>query len=227
MLPFAREAFLAVFASYNDAIWPAQIAAYVLGLSAVLLVFRPSHASSRVIAGILAVMWLWTGVAYHALFFAGINRVAYAFGVLFALQALVLVWCGLMRDRLSFGFNTSLAAWVGALSVFYAAIVYPLFGMATGHAYPVLPMFGVTPCPVTIFTFGMLLMTTARVPHVALILPFVWSLIGGSAAVLLGVKPDWLLLVSGVIAWLLLARAATRARPRESARCRAAPARPA
>jgi hypothetical protein len=46
-------------------------------------------------------------------------------------------------------------------------------------------MFGVTPCPVTIFTFGLLL-------------------VGGSAAVLLQVPQDWLLLVSGCVALPLI-----------------------
>jgi Family of unknown function (DUF6064) len=41
----------------------------------------------------------------------------------------------------------------------YAAALYPLLGLAMGHPSSELPMFGVTPCPVTIFTFGMLLLT--------------------------------------------------------------------
>ena len=31
MLPFTAEQFLAVFVNYNNAIWPSQIAAYLLG----------------------------------------------------------------------------------------------------------------------------------------------------------------------------------------------------
>jgi hypothetical protein len=65
-------------------------------------------------------------------------------------------------------------------------------------------MFGVAPCPVTIFTFGMLLMTTRRFSYWLLVIPFIWSLIGGSAAILLDVRQDWLLLVSGLIAVLVI-----------------------
>lgn len=61
-------------------------------------------------------------------------------------------------------------------------------------------MFGVSPCPVTIFTFGLLLMTTGRFSYWLLVIPFIWSVIGGSAAILLDVRQDWLLLVSGFIA---------------------------
>ncbi len=39
MLPFTLEQFLNVFATYNKAIWPAQILAYVLGAVAVAALF--------------------------------------------------------------------------------------------------------------------------------------------------------------------------------------------
>jgi hypothetical protein len=40
MLPFTPEQFLAVFVNCNNAIWPIQIAAYLLGGIAVALLFR-------------------------------------------------------------------------------------------------------------------------------------------------------------------------------------------
>ncbi|MGM0484554.1 MAG: DUF6064 family protein, partial [Candidatus Krumholzibacteriota bacterium] len=39
-MPFTVEQFFEVFESYNLAIWPAQIAAYILGIAAVILAFR-------------------------------------------------------------------------------------------------------------------------------------------------------------------------------------------
>lgn len=59
--------------------------------------------------------------------------------------------------------------------------------VAAGGTYPALPMFGITPCPGTLFTFGVLLLSSARVPWWALMIPTVWSLVGGSAAFLLHV----------------------------------------
>jgi hypothetical protein len=60
-------------------------------------------------------------------------------------------------------------------------------------------MFGITPCPVTLFTLGMLLLTVDPVPRWLLIVPVSWSLIGGSAALLLGIPQDWPLLLSGIV----------------------------
>ncbi len=204
MLPFTREQFLAAFVTYNETIWPLQIAAYGLGLVAVAALFRPGRGSDRVIAAALTLMWVWTGVAYHGLFFAPINKAAYGFAALFVLQGAAFFYAGAIRDGLAFGFRSDPAAWVGAVFVLYAAIAYPLIGVALGHAPVELPMFGVTPCPVTIFTFGMLLMTTMRFSRWLLVIPFAWSLIGGSAAILLDVKQDWLLLISGIMAVVLI-----------------------
>lgn len=200
MLPFTSEQFLGVFVNYNNAIWPIQIAAYVLGAVSIASLFRRTRASDRVIAGILAAMWLWTGVAYHALSFSVINKAAYIFAALFIVEGCYLVYAGVYRDQIRFGLRPLLATAVGISLMAYTAIAYPLIGVATGHRYPEMPMFGVTPCPVTIFTFGMLLLTLRPVPSWLFVIPFVWSLIGGSAAILLNVPQDWLLLVSGFIA---------------------------
>jgi len=144
-------------------------------------------------------MWLWTGIAYHGVFFSTINKAAYLFCSLFVVQGAYLLYSGVYHNRLRFGLEFG-AGWVGVAFVVYAAIIYPLIGVATGHYYPDTPMFGVTPCPVTIFTFGLFLLTVRPVPRWLLVVPFFWSLVGGSAAILLNVPQDLLLLLSGCIA---------------------------
>ena len=200
MLPFTRDQFLSVFVSYNHTIWPVEVLAYLIGVLAVGALFRPGRISSRIVAGALALMWIWTGAVYHGLFFATINKAAFLFGALFVVQGVYVGWAGVMRDRLRFRVENGLAAWVGLALLAYAAVLYPLIGMAAGHFYPEIPMFGVTPCPVTLFTFGMFLLAGDHVSRWLLVIPVLWSLVGGSAAVLLGVPQDWLLLASGFIA---------------------------
>lgn len=204
MLPFTPAQFTAVFASYNNAIWPTQLFAYVLGAIALALSFRGGSRSDRAIAAILAVMWAVTAIGYHLTSFAAINKVAYGFGALFLIEAAALVHAGVYHNRLNFGFAADPASWAGLFFVVYAAALYPLIGVATGHRYPELPMFGVTPCPVTIFTLGMLLLTVNQPSGYLLAIPLLWSLIGGSAAILLQIPQDWLLLASGAITALLL-----------------------
>ena len=88
---------------------------------------------------------------------------------------------------------------VGGLAVLYAMLVYPLLGIVFGHSFPYAPMFGVAPCPMVIFTFGLLLWTRPRVPRYLLAIPFLWSLLGFSAALSLGIREDFGLLVAGLL----------------------------
>jgi hypothetical protein len=88
--------------------------------------------------------------------------------------------------------------------IVYAMIIYPILGTLLGHGYPRSPSFGVAPCPTTIFTFGLLLLTSARVPKSLLVIPFLWSLLGFTAAFLLGVPEDIGLLVAGFLGVALL-----------------------
>ena len=78
-------------------------------------------------------------------------------------------------------------------------VVYPLLGLGFGHSYPRAPMFGVAPCPTTIFTFGILLWSNKSVPAYLLVIPFLWSIVGMSAAVSLRVPQDYGLAIAGVL----------------------------
>lgn len=216
MLPFTHAQFLALFAQYNLGVWPAQAVAYALGLAMVMLLLRPSPGASRVIGAGLALMWVWTGFAYHGVYFSRINPAAMVFGALFVLQGLLFIHAA-VGGKLWFGSPGGASRFAGWTLVLYSALLYPLAGIAAGHRYPEMPMFGITPCPVTLFTFGLLLLTTGPVPRRLLVIPFIWSLIGGSAAILLGMLQDWPLLVSGLAILPLLygdrgrAQAAARA----------------
>ena len=157
-------------------------------------------------------MWRTTGS-----FFARINPAALAFGALFVLQGVLFVMAGVARRRLVFGHSAGLASVLGWMLVTYAAVIYLLIGQSSGHGYPAQPMFGITPCPVTLFTFGVLLLTRAPIPRWLLIIPAAWSLLGGSAAFMLGVPQDWPLFFSGLTILLLILRDRRRAEARVAA----------
>ena len=98
---------------------------------------------------------------------------------------------------------------MGLVMVAFSTIAYPLIGMASGHGYPNGPVFGVTPCPLVIFTFGMLLLSDRSMPKYLVAIPMAWALIGSTAAISLGIREDTGLLVTGTLATVaLLARRA-------------------
>jgi hypothetical protein len=201
-LPFTIEQFLAVFAAYNTSVWPMQIILNLLGILAIGLCFR-STVPSQVIAAILAVLWAWTGVAYHWMFFAAVNPAAKIFALLFIAQAGIFLVLGMLKRSLVFGFEKSWKSYIGAVLLLYGMLVYPVLGHILGHTYPSCPTFG-APCPTTIFTFGLLMWTKGRVKWYILILPLIWSLIGFGAALKLGIYEDVGLLVSGLVGTIVL-----------------------
>ncbi|MFO8008436.1 MAG: DUF6064 family protein [Candidatus Brocadiia bacterium] len=197
-IPFTVEEFFGVFEAYNTAVAPMHVVAYFLGVAAVVAALIRARLADRTAAGVMGFFWLWMGVAYHWLQFARVNRAAYAFGILFVAQGALLLWAGGLRGRLRFGAPQGACGWLGVVFLAYAMLVYPVLGHLAGHVYPRAPWFGTAPCPTTIFTFGLLLWTTRRVPKGLLVIPFLWSLVGFSAAAQLGVTQDYGLVVAGV-----------------------------
>jgi len=196
-LPFTRDEFLSVFLRYNLAIWPVQVAVYIAAAGTVAWVlWRRSRTASTALSALLAFCWVLTGGGYHLGFFRAISGVAIPAGVLFAITGLGFAWAT-GRSTLSFGWRRDAWAAVGLVLIAYAMVGYPLVGMSVGHHWPRMPVFGVAPCPTTIFTFGVLLLATSRVPCWLLVVPAAWSLFGASAAVLLGVAEDMVLPVAG------------------------------
>lgn len=204
MLPFTHIEFLNVFETYNMAVWPSQIVAYALAAAMLAtLPFAGPSLRDRLMGGGLGLMWLWTGIAYHWLQFTAINQAAWAFGALFVLQGLLFAFASI-RGTLRFDARSSRPSrWIGWGLIAYAMLLYPVLGQTLGPGYPQTPMFGITPCPVTLFTFGVLLLTSGSVRGGLLVIPVIWSLVGGSAAFLLQVPQDWPLLVSGAAVFMI------------------------
>jgi len=168
----------------------------------VALAVRGGARNGRRVAGVLALFWAWNGVAYHWGFFARINPAAYLFGAVFVLQG-VLLAASAVRGGVTFRLRPDTRGGLGAVLIAYATAVYPLVGHVLGHGWPRAPMFGVAPCPTTIFTVGLLLWA-GRAPRGLVVIPVLWSLVGASAAVLLGVREDLGLVAAAVAgAWML------------------------
>jgi Family of unknown function (DUF6064) len=196
--PFTAEIYFSLFDTYNGAIWPAQLVAYGLGILALGLALRPVAAGGRLALAVLSVFWLWNGVAYHLLHFFQINFAALGFGALFVLQGLLFAG-GAIGGHRAFRFRRDVFGWNGLTACLFALVAYPLLGWLAGHGWPRAGMFGVAPAPTTIFTFGMLLMLEGGAPFYLFVIPLLWSLAGGLAAVfILRIPEDMALLVAGI-----------------------------
>jgi len=171
MKMISSESFFAMWEQYNSAVWPMQIATYVLGLLSVFLTVKKWRLSDKVIAGTLSFLWLRSGVVTFIIGFGDLSAQYYVWGALWIIQSLIFFFVGFVKSKLAFGFNGKWYNYLGLIFIVYGLVVYPLIGSVSGHPYPGSPIFGVAPCPVCIFTVGMLLLSAKKVPLFVMAIP--------------------------------------------------------
>jgi hypothetical protein len=193
-LPFTNEQFFDLFTLYNGALWPAVVALWAASALSAWRLFV-NRVDGRWISAVLAVHWAWSGLVYHAALFTRINPAAWLFAALFLGQAVLVLRVGVMQRRLTFaprGHAWAPVAW--GLIVY--SLAYPVINAIDHASLSRIPTFGL-PCPTTIFTAGVLMLATPR-SWTLVAVPVIWSAVGGSAAVLLGVRADVALPIAGI-----------------------------
>lgn len=188
------EQFFDIFVQYNRAVFPAQIALILIAVAALTAVIAGGRKISFLL---IAGLWAWCGVVYHLIFFTRINGAAYVFGAMFLLQAALFAFAA-FRPAAEEP-PPMLARRVGITIVIFALVVYPMPGAILGRTYPASVTFGL-PCPLTVYTFGTLLLVHGKLPRHLLIIPTTWALIGSTAAIFFGVYEDLSLTATAVIA---------------------------
>ncbi len=193
-MPFTETQFLAVFTSYNEALWPAAALLWVLtAMTLGLLAAR--QARGRLIGGLLAVHWLWSGAVYHLVYFRTINPAARLFGAAFLLEGLLFLWLGPIRGRLEFHWGRGPRPIVSMTLACYA-LAYPALVRLAGFDWPAMPAFAV-PCPTTLLTIGLLFAMPPGAHRTLFVIPILWCVVAGSAALLFRVLPDYMLFAAG------------------------------
>jgi pimeloyl-ACP methyl ester carboxylesterase len=193
-LPFTPDQFFEVFAEYNRAFWFVVLVWWLGSVAVLAAAWWNPVGASRALTLFLGALWAWNAVVYHAWLFTRINPAAWLFALLFAAQAALLFLAA--RTPVAFFSDTGPTRMVGIALISYA-LVYPFLTLALGHTYPATPTFGV-PCPTDLLTIGALLTVRGGVRVKLAIIPVIWGFVGGSAALLLNVRTDYVLLAAGV-----------------------------
>jgi hypothetical protein len=194
-VPFSADQFFDVFALYNRAFGVVVVVLWLATAGLLGAAWRYPRRYSGPLTALVALLWGWGAVAYHAFAFARINPAAWLFALLFAVEAVALLRRAAGRP-LEYFSAASPTSRIGAALVVYA-LAYPVISVVFVHPYPAAPTFGV-PCPTAILTIGLLLTVAERPPASLSVIPAIWGVIGGSAAVLLAVPSDYVLLAAGV-----------------------------
>ncbi len=208
MLSFSIKEFFLVLESYNLAIWPIQIFAYVfVGLS-LFFIFKPTKYSSKIVLAILSFFWLFNGAVFSFIYWAPSHIFGYIFGVCCILQGLMFLY-SIRRSDITIGSPNLTYTLIGILFVLYAAIGYQILGYYLGHIYPHFFPVGLVPCPTTILTFGIFLIINKKIPIKYYIIPLIISL-GGFLVVSKGIYEDIGLIIAGILGTILIIRRGTQ-----------------
>ena len=194
---YSAEAFLEVLTIYNQTIWPGQLTALFLSSLLLVLLMFPRTGSDRVISGLLALGWLWTGLIFMQIHLIKINWAAQYFGIVFSIQGLLLIWSGVIKERLRFNRDKSATSWLGVIFVVFALIIYPL-GALLANSFVSVQLAGLAPTPLAILTMGILLLRAENTPIHLLAIPIVWSSADGATAWNLGIWWDLSLPAAGL-----------------------------
>jgi hypothetical protein len=143
------------------------------------LLLRDTAWGGRAIAAILAACWLWVAWAYLWQRYDTINWAASYFAVGFAIEALLLIWTGIVRDRLGFLSGAGPVGAAGLCIFLFALVGYPLIGPLNGRPWRQAEIFGLAPDPTAIATLGVLV-AAHRPRWSLLIIPLIWCAISAA-----------------------------------------------
>jgi hypothetical protein len=204
MLSINLEEFLIVLERYNSAIWPLQIFTFLLGILILFFSLKRKKYSNQIILAILSFFWFWNGIVFCPFYWAPIYKYAYLFGSFCFIQGFLFL-IGIYKSNISIEFRSNLYSIIGIIFIIYAMVGYQLLGYFLGHVYPKFFSFGLVPCPTTIFTFGIFLMTDKKFPKYYLIVPLIVTLVG-FLAVYKGIFEDIGLIIAGILGTILIIR---------------------
>ena len=180
LLLFSSRTYYRLFELYNIELWPLQILALALGAAVWVLWRRGGDRAGRAIAAILAICWLWVAWAFHWQCYASINLAASYFALAFAFEALLLLWLGAVRGRLTPAPPTRLQQRAGLGIFLFALLIFPLMGPLQGRSWTQAEVFGMAPDPTALATLGVLLLAGGRPVWALFPIPVAWCLISGA-----------------------------------------------
>jgi hypothetical protein len=170
-----------------------------------VLVWRGGAKRGRFVAAILAGCWIWVAWAFHWQRYATINWAATYFAAVFAVEALLLIWTGVIRNAIEFGATWTVARRIGFGVFLFALLVQPLIGPLVGRAWTQVEIVGAAPDPTAFATLGILL-AARQTSSWLLVIPLLWCALSGLVLWTLG-SPDALVVPFAGVAVLIVVAA--------------------
>jgi len=146
---------------------------------------------------------MWRGIVFNLGYFVALYSMANAFFVLFVIEGGILLFSGVIKGDLLFKVKADALSAAGGLLVLYSMAGYPAIEYLLGRGYPEILPFGMAPCPMTVFTLGILLWSSKKPKWYVLVIPVLYSL-SGLVPVSRDIVEDYGLFISGLITIFLV-----------------------
>lgn len=173
-LMFSPRVYFRQIESYNLALWPLQILMLLVGVGLVCLLARARPNASRIVATILAALWLLVGWAYLWSRLSSVNWAATYAACGFVAQAMLM----LAVQVIPRGTGASLAGGPAGLIVMAVAVlIYPGLSLMAGRGLGTAEVFGIMPDPTAIATIGFLASTRNRYDFLLFSIPTLWCVV--------------------------------------------------
>jgi len=172
---FSQTAYYRQFELYNQAIWPLHCVAILFALMIFYLLWKNPVWAGRGVALLFVVSWVWVALAFLYQRFYQIHVVAdwYAFG--FILQAGLIGWYGVIKNRFTLSVESRLGVKIGSGLLFVALVFYPFIAVISGRSWMQFEMFALAPDPTVLATLAILLFYKA--PFIIYVIPVIWMLL--------------------------------------------------
>jgi len=190
--------------AYNNAIFPMQIIIVVIAAVLTYLLFvKPDTKTNNMMKAYLSFTFAWNGIIFFLIFGKELPG-TFLGAPLCILIAILFVW-DIFANKTQF--RVPDIKWQRYLMMLWIllAFLYPLIGFALGHYYPKTCIFGVMPCPTTVFALALLAAAIPKIDKKVYILLLVWALPAfGKCLGALDLYEDCVLFWTGVYALIML-----------------------
>ncbi len=170
-----------------------------------------SNADGRVIAALVALVWLVVAWGYFIDLYATINLAAPYFALGFAVQAVLMVVVGVILGHITFHDVKSLTEKAGIGVFLFALIFQPFIGPLFGREWSGVELFGSAPDPTVVGTLGVLL-AADRIRWEFFAIPVLWCAITGATLWIMKSPEAFLMPLAGLLALILAADKSLKSR---------------
>lgn len=172
---FSGSTYYRLFEIYNQDVWPLQLVSLLFAAVIIHVLLKSPAWGGRVVTLLLGICWLWVAWAYLYQRFYQIHVVANWYALAFVIQAGLMAWFGLVRNRFAEITDNRMSFYLGWVFLLAGLFVYPFIALFSGRFWLQSEMFGLAPDPTVVVTLGLLMIFKS--PALLYLVPLAWLLV--------------------------------------------------